>query len=244
MFSSRSRPYSSRPSPGSRRAATWRACGPDRHGHPPDRLSAHPGRAALAVLAAPLVRLVSTSAASSTPSDARRRRRARSGSPSASVQRLVLMLTRGFFSLQQPPTPTKLAVGSLAINAVGSYLLAKPFGIPASCSARSRPTSRSCWPRRCCCGARWADSRRAQRSSRSRRCSSRRHPGGHDLRRLVRPGRRSSAAALIAQIVTVFTAWALGSPAYAGVVIWDSRIPEARQILDLFARRLRRRSST
>ena len=41
----------------------------------------------------------------------------------------VLMLTRGFFSLQQPVTPTKLAVGSLAINAVGSYLLAKPFGI-------------------------------------------------------------------------------------------------------------------
>ena len=41
----------------------------------------------------------------------------------------VLMLTRGFFSLQRPWIPTTLAVGSLAINAVGSYLLAKPIGI-------------------------------------------------------------------------------------------------------------------
>ena len=41
----------------------------------------------------------------------------------------VLMLTRGFFSLQRPWMPTTLAVGSLAINAVGSYVLAKPMGI-------------------------------------------------------------------------------------------------------------------
>ena len=47
--------------------------------------------------------------------------------------------------------------------------------------------------------------------------------------------------ALIAQIVSVFTALALGSVVYAGVVL-GLQIPEARQILDLFARRLRRRS--
>src|SRR4051794_28959928 len=41
----------------------------------------------------------------------------------------VLMLTRGFFSLQRPWIPTTLAVGSLAINAVGSYVLAKSMGI-------------------------------------------------------------------------------------------------------------------
>ena len=41
----------------------------------------------------------------------------------------VLMLTRGFFSLQRPWVPTTLAVGSLAINAIGSYLLSKPYGI-------------------------------------------------------------------------------------------------------------------
>ena len=55
----------------------------------------------------------------------------------------VLMLTRGFFSLQRPWTATKLAVGSLAINAVGSYLLASRSGSAASSSARSSPTPRS-----------------------------------------------------------------------------------------------------
>ena len=41
----------------------------------------------------------------------------------------VLMLTRAFFSLQRPYVPTTLAVGSLAINAIGSYLLSGPYGI-------------------------------------------------------------------------------------------------------------------
>jgi putative peptidoglycan lipid II flippase len=39
------------------------------------------------------------------------------------------MLTRAFFSLQRPWVPTTLAVGSLAINAVLSYVLAHEFGI-------------------------------------------------------------------------------------------------------------------
>ena len=39
------------------------------------------------------------------------------------------MLTRTWFSLQRPWVPTTLAVGSLAINAVGSYLLAERYGI-------------------------------------------------------------------------------------------------------------------
>ena len=41
----------------------------------------------------------------------------------------VLMLTRAFFSLQRPWVPTTLAVGSLAINAILSYVLAEEFGI-------------------------------------------------------------------------------------------------------------------
>src|SRR4051812_5026137 len=41
----------------------------------------------------------------------------------------VLMLTRGFFSIQKPWAPTTLAVASLAVNAVGSYVLSGPFGI-------------------------------------------------------------------------------------------------------------------
>jgi hypothetical protein len=41
--------------------------------------------------------------------------------------------------------------------------------------------------------------------------------------------------------VSLSTALALGGAAYVGIVLaWH--IPEARQILDLFARRLRRRS--
>jgi putative peptidoglycan lipid II flippase len=41
-----------------------------------------------------------------------------------------LLLTRTFFSLQQPWTPTRIAVGSLLINAVVSVALYDPLGIP------------------------------------------------------------------------------------------------------------------
>jgi putative peptidoglycan lipid II flippase len=44
---------------------------------------------------------------------------------------------------------------------------------------------------------------------------------------------------LLAQIVSVGSAIALGSAVYAALVL-AMRIPEARQILDLFTRRLRR----
>jgi putative peptidoglycan lipid II flippase len=40
-----------------------------------------------------------------------------------------LLLTRAFFSLQKPWTPTALAAGSLALNALVSLALYKPFGI-------------------------------------------------------------------------------------------------------------------
>ncbi|HZO36429.1 MAG TPA: murein biosynthesis integral membrane protein MurJ [Solirubrobacteraceae bacterium] len=40
-----------------------------------------------------------------------------------------LLLTRTFFSLQQPWQPTKFALGSLAVNLVVSLALYKPFGI-------------------------------------------------------------------------------------------------------------------
>jgi len=41
-----------------------------------------------------------------------------------------LLLTRTFFSLQQPWIPAKLAVGTLVINTVITLALYKPFGIP------------------------------------------------------------------------------------------------------------------
>ena len=40
-----------------------------------------------------------------------------------------LLLTRTFFSLQKPWTPTAIAAGNLVVNAVLSLLLYKPFGI-------------------------------------------------------------------------------------------------------------------
>jgi putative peptidoglycan lipid II flippase len=41
-----------------------------------------------------------------------------------------LLLTRTFFSLQRPWVPTRIAVLSLAVNAVVSVALYEPFGIP------------------------------------------------------------------------------------------------------------------
>ncbi len=45
----------------------------------------------------------------------------------------------------------------------------------------------------------------------------------------------------VAQLISVGTALTLGSAAYAAVVL-ALRVPEARQIVDLFARRFRRAS--
>ena len=88
-----------------------------------------PAGAAMAVLAEPLVRLVFERGEWDAESTALTADALFWFAFSLPFSGWVLMLTRGFFSLQQPTTPTKLAVGSLAINAVGSYPLSKPFGI-------------------------------------------------------------------------------------------------------------------
>ena len=82
--------------------------GAARHRHAPDRAAADPGRARRSlVLAAPDRRGSSTSAASSTPSRPTSSPRRCSGSPSACRSAgSNLMLTRTFFSLQQPWLPT------------------------------------------------------------------------------------------------------------------------------------------
>jgi putative peptidoglycan lipid II flippase len=150
----------------------------------------------------------------------------------------VLMLTRGFFSLQRPWVPTTLAVGSLAINAIGSYLLSGPMGIGGivlgtTLSNMALVAAEAFWLRRAL--------------------------GGFETARTLRAIAGMLAAAtvlglvaygvwwalddvlgrpLIAQIVSVGAALAAGSAAYAGIVL-GLRIPEARQIVDLFASRLR-----
>jgi putative peptidoglycan lipid II flippase len=153
----------------------------------------------------------------------------------------VLMLTRGFFALQRPWVPTTLAVGSLAINAIGSYLLAGPFGIGGivigtTLSNVALVIAEGIWLRHAL--------------------------GGFETKRtllaivqiLIGAAALAGVAygvwwglddllgqSLIAQIVSVGSALVLGSAAYAAVVL-GLRIPEARQIVDLFASRLRRRS--
>jgi putative peptidoglycan lipid II flippase len=151
----------------------------------------------------------------------------------------VLMLTRGFFSLQRPWIPTTLAVGSLAINAVGSYVLAKSMGIGGIVLGTTISNA-------ALVAAEAVLLRRAL--------------GGFQTRRTLLAVAQMLAGgvvlgvvaygvwwaiddvlgrSLIAQIVSVGAALAAGSAAYAAVVL-GLKIPEARQIVDLFARRLRR----
>jgi putative peptidoglycan lipid II flippase len=200
-----------------------------------------PAGAAMAVLAEPLVRLVFERGEWDAESTALTADALFWFAFSLPFSGWVLMLTRGFFSLQQPTTPTKLAVGSLAINAVGSYLLSKPFGIAGIvlgtiASNVALVLAEAVLLRRALGGFETRETLAAV------------------AKMLVGAGVLAAVSygvwygldawlgdALIAQIVSVFTAVVLGSVAYAGVIL-GLQIPEARQILDLFARRLRRRS--
>ena len=153
----------------------------------------------------------------------------------------VLMLTRGFFSLQRPWVPTTLAVGSLAINAVGSYLLSKPFGISGivigtAISNAALVIAEWIWLRHALGGFQTARTLRAiaQMLVAAAVLGVVAYGVWHALDAAL--GR-----SLPAQIVAVGSALAAGSAAYAGAVL-AMRIPEARQILDLFASRLKRRS--
>jgi len=56
---------------------------------------------------------------------------------------LFLLLTRTFFSLQRPWTPTMISAGNLAITAVFSFLLYEPFGVGGIVAATSLATATS-----------------------------------------------------------------------------------------------------
>jgi putative peptidoglycan lipid II flippase len=151
----------------------------------------------------------------------------------------VLMLTRGFFSLQRPWIPTTLAVGSLAINAGGSYVLAKAMGIGGIVLGTTISNA-------ALVAAEWVMLRRALRGFETRRtliATAHMLAGGAVLG-VVAYGvwwaiDDALGRSLPAQILSVGTALVAGSAAYAAVVL-GLKIPEARQIVDLFARRLRR----
>ena len=150
-----------------------------------------------------------------------------------------LLLTRTFFSLQRPWTPTALAGVTLAINIAVSAALYGPLGIGGIVlgtvvSTAAMTVGQSFYLRR--------------------------RIGGLQLRTTAQTTMKILVAAaalgavaygawyvlddalgdsLLAQIVSVGGAIALGSAVYAALVL-AMRIPEARQILDLFTRRLRR----
>jgi putative peptidoglycan lipid II flippase len=150
-----------------------------------------------------------------------------------------LLLTRTFFSLQAPWTPTALAGVTLVINTAVSGALYGPMGIGGVVLGTVVATAAM---------------------TVGQAYFLRRRTGGLELGTTLRAAAKMIFAAAIlgavaygtwwvlddalgrslaAQIVSVGTAIILGSAAYAGVVL-ALRIPEARQIVDLVAQRLRR----
>jgi putative peptidoglycan lipid II flippase len=152
-----------------------------------------------------------------------------------------LLLTRTFFSLQKPWTPTALAGMTLVINAGVSAALYGPLGIGGIVLGTVIATAAM---------------------TAGQAIFLRRRIGGLQLMTTLKATARIVFAAAIlggvaygtwyaldqalgesfvAQLISVGTALALGSAAYAGVVL-ALGVPEARQIVDLFARRFRRAS--
>jgi putative peptidoglycan lipid II flippase len=157
------------------------------------------------------------------------------------VSGITLLLTRSFFSLQRPWLPTQLAILSLAVNAIVSLALYKPLGIAGIVIGTTV-------------------SNVVLTVLEARRL--RQELGGLEIGRTLRAAALMLAASAVlgavaygvwyviddalgrslpAQLVSVGLALALGGLAYAAVLL-RSRLPEARQIVDLLAGRLRRSS--
>jgi putative peptidoglycan lipid II flippase len=155
------------------------------------------------------------------------------------VSGITLLLTRTFFSLQRPWLPTRLAALSILVNAGVSYALHDSMGIGGIVLGTTVSNVVLCV----------LEARVLRRGL-----------GGLELTRTIRAMLLMAAAAALlggiayvvwyelddllgrslpAQIVSIGVALAAGGLAYAGVLL-RSGLPEARQIVDLFARRLRR----
>jgi putative peptidoglycan lipid II flippase len=153
-----------------------------------------------------------------------------------------LLLTRTFFSLQKPWLPTVLALGSLVVNAAISFALYKPLGIAGVVLGTAVSNA----------VLTWLEARQLRKEL-----------GGLEIGASARAIALMLLASailagltyfgwwavddilghsLIAQILSVGTGLALGAMGYA-VVVLSLDIPEASQVLDLFARRLRLRRS-
>src|SRR5215207_8195525 len=201
-----------------------------------------PSAAALVALATPIVRLVYERGEFGAESTAQVSEALFWFSFSLPVSGITLLLTRSFFSLQLPWLPTRLAAWSIAVNVVVSLALYEPMGIGGVVLGTTVGNVVLCV----------LEVRVLRRGL-----------DGLELTRTFRamvPIVAASALlgvvaygiwygldsllgrSLPAQLVSVGLALAGGGLAYAAVVL-RSGLPEARQIVDLFARRLRPRRS-
>jgi putative peptidoglycan lipid II flippase len=201
-----------------------------------------PSAAAFAALSTPIVRLVYQRG----DFDAESTRQVSEAlfwfSFSLPVSGITLLLTRSFFSLQRPWLPTKLALVSLVVNGAVSLALYKPMGIGGIVLGTTVSNVA-------------LTLLEAQRL--------RAELGGLEVMRTLRAMTLMLAAAVLlggvayvtwyglervlgdslpAQLVEVGVALGLGGLAYAAVLL-RSGLPEARQIVDLFARRFSARAS-
>jgi putative peptidoglycan lipid II flippase len=150
-----------------------------------------------------------------------------------------LLLTRTFFSLQRPWTPTALAGVTLLVNGIVSGVLYGPFGIGGVVlgtvvATAAMTVGQAYYLRRRIGGLQLVTTFRttAKIVVAAAVLGGIAYGAWYGLDRLL-------GDALLAQAVSVLGAIALGSAAYAAIVL-ALRIPEARQILDLFTGRLRR----
>jgi len=200
-----------------------------------------PAGAAMFVLAEPMVRLVYERGEWDAESTRLTAQALKWFAFSLPFSGFVLMFTRGFFSLQQPWQPTILALISLVVNTIVSLALVGKYGIGGVILGTIVSNAVLVL---------------------AEAVILRRELGGFETYRTIDALLQMIAAAALlgvvsyfswqwldelfgrslpGQIVSLGTALALGGATYTGVVLmWH--IPEARQILDLFARRLRRRS--
>jgi putative peptidoglycan lipid II flippase len=153
-----------------------------------------------------------------------------------------LLQTRTFFSLQQPWLPTMTSLASLVVNTAVSLALYKPLGIGGIVIGTAVSSAAM---------------------TVFQALVLRRRLGGLDLTRTVAAFVKIVAASallglvayavwwgldqllgrgLIGQIVSIGGGLGAGAAVYAAAVL-TARIPEARQIVDLFARRIRRGAS-
>jgi len=202
-----------------------------------------PSAAAFAALSTPIVRLVYERGEFDAESTRQVSEALFWFSFSLPVSGVTLLLTRSFFSLQRPWLPTQLALWSLLVNVVVSLALYKPLGIGGIVIGTTVSNIVLAL----------LEARRLRREL-----------GGLEVSRTLRAAALMLAAAgllaaiaygtwygldellgrsLPAQLVSVGFALLLGASAYAAVLL-RSGLPEARQIRELFVRRVGRASSS